>query len=70
MEVAMTNDFEREVIDRLARIETKIEKMDVLEKRVARLEASDNKRKGMMIVCSGICALVGALLGILGGKLI
>lgn len=66
----MDGEFEREVIDRLARIETKIEKMDALEKRVTRLEASDNKRKGMMAVCSGLCALVGALLGILGGKLI
>lgn len=66
----MVEDFEREVIDRLARIETKIEKMDVLERRVTKLEASDNKRKGMLAVCSGICALVGAFLGILGGKLI
>lgn len=66
----MVADFEREVIDRLARIETKIEKMDVLEKRVTKLEASDNKRKGMLVISSGLCALVGALLGILGGKLI
>lgn len=66
----MVEDFEREVIDRLARIETKIEKMDVLERRVTKLEASDNKRKGMLAICSGICALVGAFLGILGGKLI
>lgn len=68
----MTEDieFEREVIDRLARIETKIEKMDTLEKRVTKLEASDNKRKGMMAVCSGVCALIGAFLGIAGGKLL
>ena len=68
----MTEDieFEREVIDRLARIETKIEKMDVLEKRITKLEASDNKRKGMLAICSGLCALVGAFIGIIGGRLI
>lgn len=66
----MAGDFEREVIDRLARIETKIEKMDMLEKRVTKLEASDNKRRGMLVVCSGLCALIGAFLGIIGGRLI
>lgn len=63
-------EFEREVIDRLARIETKLEGVDTLEKRVQSLEASANQHKGVQLFLMSAVALVSGLLGAFGGKLI
>jgi len=62
--------FEKEVIDRLARIETeqktiqeKILNVQVLESRVTKLEADLNERKGRAIVFNSFLILVGAGIG-------
>lgn len=64
------DDFEHEVIDRLARIETKIEKVDALEQRIAALEATDNQRKGVHTFITAAIGLIAGLIGALGGKLL
>lgn len=44
--------FQREVIDRLARIETKVEAMPELERRVANLERGESRRNAILGVVS------------------
>lgn len=66
----MEESFEREVIDRLARIETEQKQIrtDIadfknLELRVSTLEAENNKRKGISSVFSAIWGLIGVITG-------
>jgi len=73
----MAESFEREVIDRLARIETEqkqirtdIADFKALELRVASLEAEENKRKGVHAITSAIWGLIGVIAGSLVAFLI
>lgn len=66
----MDNDFEREVIDRLARIETEqkqirqdISDFQALEKRVTELENAEQQRQGKVSLVHALWALVGAGVG-------
>ena len=62
-----------EILQRVARIETKIERMEALENRVSLLEAQANQAKGkatiMTVIAGFLGALVGALASILIGRL-
>jgi len=73
----MAESFEREVIDRLARIETEqkqirsdIADFKALELRVQNLEAEENKRKGVHAIASAIWGLIGVIAGSLVAFLI
>ncbi len=70
----MSEGFEREAIDRLARIETKLEqivdRVGDLEPRVDGLEADNNQRKGRLTIIASLSALVGAFLSAIFGKVV
>lgn len=53
--------FQREVIDRLARIETKIEPLGALEQRVVVLEKGEGRRNAVVALILGVPAAVGAV---------
>jgi len=56
-------DFERNVIDRLARIEQEISDIKIIEKRLALLEQFMNQEKGKEFVRNAICCVGGAVSG-------
>ena len=59
----MSEEFEREVIDRLARIETEIKRYSELDKRIAKLEESENQRKGKSTVIAAVFGFLGTIVG-------
>lgn len=68
----MSEEFEREVIDRLARIETNQQtiraRIDHHEEIIEQLEAAENQRKGKTTIIASGCAALGALISQLFGK--
>lgn len=54
-------NFQREVIDRLARIETKLETHEGLPARVAVLERGDSRRNAVLALFAGLPAGLAAL---------
>lgn len=70
--MAVSEEFEREVIDRLARIEenqqTIRKRIDHHEEIIERLEAAENQRKGKTTLIASACAALGALMSQLFGK--
>lgn len=52
-----------EILQRVVRIETKIERMEALENRVTALEAMQNQQKGKSTVLTVVAGFIGALIG-------
>jgi len=59
---AKYNDFEREVVERLTRIETQLQSSENHEQRISMIEAELNKNKGFIAALSVCIGVVSALL--------